>query len=343
MLFDQLCKFVERNLPDERLALELARLFRLERRELRRPRSEHVSWEPDARVVENFRVPFPVVAIEDSGKRDACGKLCVAFKEIDRAAREFKVLTFDDIRLVKSRVAVFPDVAILEGDWMERAADIRDVEVYCRKTGKLTLVKESLDRFNAEIGPGTDISGDMRITADLSDAPDWVRERYEGKTLDYADLGVIEAAKRTQAESAGKLKEYFDRRSEDFESAIAGMGVVSGILQALLVCDPSTFVVEETTPACDSKPKGGKIRRSSRRPHYIILKPREIRTRLLGEQEESSGTGSRRPHERRGHYKLLQSDRYTNKRGQTIWVKACWVGPQEGVVGKNRYKVRIDL
>jgi hypothetical protein len=108
--------------------------------------------------------------------------------------------------------------------------------------------------------------------------------------------------------------------------------------------NPTRFVVE-STPA-KMKPHTGPqrgVRRSHNRPVYTLLTPKEIRERLLPE-EEGAGSGIKKtPHERRRHFRTLHSERFVNMQGKTITIPACWIGPSEAVKGNRRYKVMLDL
>lgn len=95
-----------------------------------------------------------------------------------------------------------------------------------------------------------------------------------------------------------------------------------------------------------------KIPRREDRPHYTLMTPLEARKLFGGRPEpepepEADGVKGDRagpaPHLRRRHYRTLRDDRFTNKKGQVIEVKAAWVGPEEHVAGGKRYRVRLDL
>jgi hypothetical protein len=126
-------------------------------------------------------------------------------------------------------------------------------------------------------------------------------------------------------------------------SARAIIGNIATAVEELLLLNnsPETFIFE-SAPATPRKTKSGRITRSPDRPRFIPLKPNEIRA-TMGIKEEPGQKGSRRPHERRRHWRTLKSERYTHKRGQRVLVDACWIGPSEAVVGKRRYRVRLDI
>lgn len=118
---------------------------------------------------------------------------------------------------------------------------------------------------------------------------------------------------------------------------------VTALEELLLVAGTDQAFVVENTPLHPRAAKPGRITRSHDRPTYTLLRPDQIRARLgLKASGEGEG-GSRRPHERRRHWRQLHSEFFTHKRGEKILVPACWVGPSEAVVGQRRYRVRLDI
>lgn len=119
--------------------------------------------------------------------------------------------------------------------------------------------------------------------------------------------------------------------------------VITSIEELMLANrDPQLFVLEQS-PLKTREPKKGRILRSPDRSRYVMLNPEAIR-RVLGlKAPAEGGPGGRLPHERRRHWRTLQSERFTHRRGERILVEACWVGPSETVVGKTHYRVRLDI
>lgn len=128
---------------------------------------------------------------------------------------------------------------------------------------------------------------------------------------------------------------------ETFRGTIGN--VITAIEELMLANrDPQLFVFEQT-PLRSREPKKGRILRSPDRPRYVMLQPEAIR-KIMGLQiPAEGGQGGRQPHERRRHWRTLQSERFTHKRGERILVEACGVGPAETVVGKTHYRVRLDI
>ncbi len=75
-------------------------------------------------------------------------------------------------------------------------------------------------------------------------------------------------------------------------------------------------------------------------PHWIMIDPgriNEYRPATPGDGSHASP----RPHERRGHWRELRSDRYVNMRGKKVFIKPQWIGETEWEGDGNHYKVRM--
>ena len=128
-------------------------------------------------------------------------------------------------------------------------------------------------------------------------------------------------------------------------SALNNAGVA--LQEVMFFNHPKRFILEkisQSKSARKTRDKGVKIPRSHERPTYTILDPRDIR-KTMGLQELVADEGKHKitPHERRRHYRTLSNDRFVNTKGKTIIVKATWVGASEATVGKNRYRVLLDV
>lgn len=106
---------------------------------------------------------------------------------------------------------------------------------------------------------------------------------------------------------------------------------------------PSRWVVEVLTAQSREEAKAGRLRRSHQRPRFTTLTPGELRT-LFG-REDDRERKSPVVHQRRGHWRLLRSERFAKSglKGQHLWIEATWVGETEAVVGNKKYIVRTDL
>lgn len=124
------------------------------------------------------------------------------------------------------------------------------------------------------------------------------------------------------------------------DSALLRNGVAA-LEEVMFFNTPDRFVVEKS-PLKQKEPRNERrILRSDKRPVYTVLRPHEIRTTM---HLPSMPNGTHKsPHERRRHYRTFRSDFFKEKKGQTITIPACFIGPTEAIVGNHRYKVLVDL
>jgi hypothetical protein len=98
-------------------------------------------------------------------------------------------------------------------------------------------------------------------------------------------------------------------------------------------------IIEETVA---KRVNGVTVKAPGKEPLYRIMPIKDIRKRYIhtnhGDRTLKLG------HERCQHERLLRSDRFPNKKGQRIVVRACRVGPAEAFdPNKSRlYKVLFD-
>lgn len=95
----------------------------------------------------------------------------------------------------------------------------------------------------------------------------------------------------------------------------------------------------------DKMKSKGKTPRGNHRSVYILLKPEEVRVRfgLSAHPQLDELRPGQRCEYRRAHLRTLRSEFYTHKQGQRVPVRACWVGPTEGVHQGRKYIVKLDL
>lgn len=110
----------------------------------------------------------------------------------------------------------------------------------------------------------------------------------------------------------------------------------SSILFCDIVNHPRHFIAKVTP----DNAKGRSVEWVQRKTKYIILGAEHGKLLRDGKQTSFDGTITRAMHWRRAHLRQLVSERYTTKRGQKIWVKSSWVGPEEwSDKTGNRYKI----
>lgn len=110
------------------------------------------------------------------------------------------------------------------------------------------------------------------------------------------------------------------------------------VYRFLYKCMSRSHVIVRVRP----ESKGRSVEWVIGREHYLlaprraVVQARDSKSPLLSENL-ARAAGWRRKHQR-----TLRSDRFTKKKGQTIWVRETWVGPEEweGLDGKV-YKVML--
>jgi hypothetical protein len=101
---------------------------------------------------------------------------------------------------------------------------------------------------------------------------------------------------------------------------------------------PSNFIASVTPDK-----KGKPVEWMKARTHYVILHkahPANSKQVAVGSTvTRSSESIKRQAHTRRAHARILRSPRFRNKTGQTIYVKATWVGPSEWKENRSIYRM----
>ena len=131
---------------------------------------------------------------------------------------------------------------------------------------------------------------------------------------------------------------------EDFlESQRLLVNISTAVEEIIYFNSPDRFIVESRPAKVKHRDaRSLRILRSVERPQYILLKPPEIRQRLHLPGASNGNGSTKAPHERRWHYRTFKSDKFVNKKGETVVVKGTWVGPSEAVVEWRVYKVLFD-
>jgi len=139
------------------------------------------------------------------------------------------------------------------------------------------------------------------------------------------------------------------RSSEDIVTAAIRNANVA-LEEAMVLANRETFILE-TTPLAglkklakrpeQAKKANFRLRplRSHERSIYTVLRPHEIRKVMRLDEDTHRSV---RVHERRGHQRVLRSDKFTKARGKKIWINATWVGVSEQTIGRKRYRVILD-
>jgi hypothetical protein len=328
MFFNVLAKVVERQLPQFVQMMQSAKIFRSETHGTTRALGEATGlaeaagevlsgWSPDERTIENFRLPFPTIVIEEADSRtDQSWETCL-LATLDASGRQYAFLmgkSGQSCPWVSSGiVTAFPGAESIEEG---------------RQIGRI----ESMTNWRCNKG-----------SVEVVPCPSYWYD------TDPCNITSLTLSDEHTAEKMILSMEISKRDGVNrLFTTLVSLRVLASLVYVALINEPSRFIVEERPLHPVNEPKTV-IRRTTGRPHFIILTPQEIRRRYIwpgnspetGEDDGVSGKVS--GHERRGHFRRLQSERYVKCRGQVLWIEPCWVGLTEGVVCNNKYKVRLDL
>lgn len=344
MQYDRLAETVERHFPQWTNVVQDARLFVMQEPESEAPCVQDEgevfsNWHPDEQLIENFRLPFESVAIESRG--------CVVLQTVDSAARTFNAFAAmnftSDTLFATAKLKAFPaSELILEKHRWGEAAIVSDLNVFSVKRNKVEPIEFSMKELSFRKQDREAAMGDVKVDLIPAGTRSGTRFKIRGEVVTaeqvMADKDTLKYLKASYPQLIASL--------DIAQANMAFMQINCALLLALRICEPSSFVVEHThVDFVPKEPKKGKVIRSPYRPQYIVLTPGEIRKRFIRDDDgESIPSGmTRRPHERRGHFRKLTSEKFVSKRNHVIWIKPCWVGKTEGVIGKNRYVVRLDI
>lgn len=312
MIFDRALKAAELGFTPLFKFLRGARLFEIPKRPQDFLPSDAIPPDELELLRETFFLPFKTVAVEDP-----CSCIIIQDTEDDARGMDKKRIWVEIMPQVSERPEVYID----------------DVEE---------------TRRNNEINSALGMSKDLIIIFGTINSLDYV---YDGAKprLDatVGQLYVYDDRQRTTKNVSGIAERMGD---VDDIAESSGRNVITALEEVMWINDPDHFVLEETPERAierrkrsGSKKRREQIPRSYERPKYTIMRPHNIRKRMgLPEPDAPSGI-KRRPHDRRAHYRKLQSDKFVHKKGQWVPVTATWVGPKENKVGGKRYKVIVDL
>lgn len=303
VMFDALCRAVERNesLSGLRPFLSKARLFHLDivPHDFLGKALDEIKVEDH---VEDFFLPFPVVAIEDRAS-----VMLVVDKEENQRGVKGDRLFFEYMDSQSDRNLAFCDGKTIDENQMKKMKD----------DGVATIIMSVVDDFHVY----RDAAGQLRFDIHGVAARSWLLENEQVKA-------VYEPNKFSE--------------EENIRLSSSALKNCSACLQEILyVNNPSRFILEKRPIKLRSgHGKNGHIPRTNERSVYTLLEPNKIRE-ILGLPEPREG-GPRRPHEVRRHFRSYRSDRWVNVKGKRIVIEAFWVGPSEVDVGAHHYRVLLD-
>lgn len=323
MIFDRLCGIVERVYRNEPLIqlLKQARLFEFPGRlhELSATRD----WESFGGapfLLDNFFLPYPVVAIEDTAS-------CVVIA--DAAPGQ--------IGLNVPRTVI--ECIDLSVPLTEFGFDRNRPEVHGKYLNTLDG-KSNLPPGSCSIAVSQLHEARLATDAELAAKPGCTGLSFAG------ELALVFVANKHEMvfSPANAMRAIQARGDMLTYTEAATRNAIAALEEVMWFNTPDRFVVERSpdTPLKPGK-RPNEILRSPHRPHYIMLRPEEIRAKLGLGEEPVHDRKSPTPHTRRRHYRTLKADRFVNTKGKTVVVSASWVGPSEGVYKGRNYRVCLEL
>lgn len=318
--FDRLCAILERHWKNPRLreCAKRAHLFDFPGRlhevaaSLTAPGKRLVDYSLVGGVefvFENFFLPFPVVAVEDTAS-------CVLVIDNEEGQRG----------LAGSRTFVECYSANMDlGEWApdpRLPSRLPPVDHMPPDAQVLTVSRINMGRL-VEGAPGNvpvEFQGDLGLAMIVSRKRGVILHPQEFLVAAQGHGGWLPMAESVVRNDIAALEEimYFNT--------------------------PDRFVVRQSPERPRRKgAKGPDLLRSNERDRYILLRPQEIRERFGLSEEPVNERKSPHPHARRRHYRTLRSDRFKESKGKTIVVPASWIGPTEGAYKGRRYEVCLEL
>lgn len=126
-------------------------------------------------------------------------------------------------------------------------------------------------------------------------------------------------------------------------SNVIGGGVAMAHMHTCYVNLPNSYIVREyPSDKTRRKAKPGSERQWHARTRHVILTPGEVHERWHTHHAKSGRGTPKMPHMRRGHFRTLSGDRWTEeKRGTRVWVRAHAVNGADvsWFAGGIRYRV----
>lgn len=331
MLFDRVLAFAKTDCrADVRDSLHRSALFRFTLQDNQTSYNDLVpaGW-PDRRIkldseeAAGFHLPFPAVVYEfGSSSKDDPGRRLIHLAKLDvpdKLGCLFAVDHGDDV-LTFSSGTLHLNLLTATGANAEELGNFKKLHGYLLQGKKVACA------FSF-----------------ISPAESTLVQMTDGRSIEAA--AVAEDMQNNSRPVDGQ--DYLRKLILSDAQALATLG----LLATLYINRPTHFVVEEQPARWKDKPpkplKPGQLANSTRRSHFIVLTPEQIRKKYvpheITDDEEQEAKIKRRPHHRRGHWRSYQSEKFSEKvRGTRQWIDAIWVGPKEAVQGPNRYIVRLD-
>ena len=148
-------------------------------------------------------------------------------------------------------------------------------------------------------------------------------------------------------EAIQKITEDVHKSQADYvaveQKRLADLGVImwktftAGMKTVAWLCKPGNYIVREAPLVAGRQSSNGRIPRLGELSTHIVLH----RDRIVREWHSSHGGGTKMPHLRRGHFRMLRSEFYRNQKGRLVWVRPCKVGDEVKWESAGRHYVVV--
>jgi hypothetical protein len=104
---------------------------------------------------------------------------------------------------------------------------------------------------------------------------------------------------------------------------------------------PANWIVKKSPEIAHRIQRGAQIP-AHLRERFIVMSQKAMERTFRLPNPENAGRTLKVGHRRRACWHTLKHERWGERIGQRIHVQGCWVGPEEVVVGGERYRVLLD-
>jgi hypothetical protein len=341
-IFDFAAQACERSFPQVTPVLRQARLFCFPHEPVGTLPTEHSRDEVEF-WSENFALPYPITAIEDT-------QGLVIVWDADILQPETWA---DTVRKALAQPGVSSLAPMLACEEPQRGLGAYRFFLDIIPSWSMRDREEVLVPFTNDDLKSAVIGEDGQYYAKPLGGVDFVTITLGVCTFDNAhERGIVGHVTTMGMWSLTKKRRIFATRGGradndvlDRSQRVALQNVRTAFEEIMWFNDPDRFVVEETREQ-GPRPKHmkGKIKRAKERPTYHSWTPLDIRRIRGGNAVDSEGEPiKRRGHWRRGHFRTLRAARYARSgmQGKTVLVRPTFVGDPAFSVERSHYRILL--
>lgn len=336
MMFDRLCAWAERDARWLMKSLKEAALFQITDEQC----DSIGGWDRGTvrEIAEGFFTPFDSIVLEDSTS-------AVLLLRGHNARGLYQDMDFNALAIGDG--SAWSNPGGLNSTSIGKAmlcVEARSLGTHLRlgKPGDEKEVRQLKETMRANGISESDTLIDAFLVVGLAEAPPGTPNPSRPGTdatcvIALHPIGYTIFSKR---KGSAPFREY-DHKSNESAKSISDTALTV-VRQMWWANQPSNWIAKRLDEVARPVPKG-KIARSDQRERYIVLTKEAIERCVRTPNPENAGTPLHLGHRRRAHWATLRHERYRFRRGQRVFVKACWVGPEEIEYGHEKYRVLTEL